>query len=152
MQTGNTLGQRAVDRSRDKCACESGDKSVSTARTCDYIRTEQRRFRRAQSGKMWQVRQLLSFYYLNNFKRFIANGHKHNFDLLGKDELEFLTQFDAFPMRHNAPMSAWPTAGDMSSKRTSSAMRKLTIFRINGPYSETQDSPKQSAVPCSVTG
>lgn len=70
---------------------------MSTARATDYVRTEQRRFRRAKSGKSWQARELPQFYYLNNFKRFIADVHALNFDLLGRDALDFLTQFEALP-------------------------------------------------------
>lgn len=70
---------------------------MSTARANDYIRAEQRRFRRAQSGRAWAIKDLPQFYYLNNFNRFLADIHANCFDLLGQPELAFLTAFDALP-------------------------------------------------------
>lgn len=70
---------------------------VSVARSREHIRSEQRRYRRAQSGRAWQVRDLPQFYYLNHFNTFLSAVKVQHFDLLGRDELDFLTRFDALP-------------------------------------------------------
>lgn len=67
------------------------------SRATDHVRAEQRRFRRAKSGKSWSVPELPEFYYLSNFKRFLSDVRATHFDLLGKPELSFLTQFEALP-------------------------------------------------------
>ncbi|MEM7729923.1 MAG: hypothetical protein AAF311_11725, partial [Pseudomonadota bacterium] len=70
---------------------------MSIARSKEHIRAEQRRFRRAQSGKAWKMRELPQFYYLNNFNSFLAGIHARHFDLLGQDDLGFLTAFQSLP-------------------------------------------------------
>ena len=70
---------------------------VSTARAREHIKAEQRRFRRAQSGRSWRARDLPTFYYLKNFKDFLRDVHRQHFDLLGRDELAFVSGFDALP-------------------------------------------------------
>ncbi|MGB3454985.1 MAG: hypothetical protein WBA35_01380, partial [Litorimonas sp.] len=70
---------------------------MSIARSREHIRAEQRRFRRAQSGKAWTIRELPQFYYLNNFNSFTRDVQAKHFDLLGADELGFLSRFDQLP-------------------------------------------------------
>jgi DNA polymerase-3 subunit epsilon len=75
---------------------------MSRARAVDHIRAEQRRFRRAKSGKSWQARELPQFYYLTHFNDFIKNVHAQNFDLLGKSELKFISAYDSLPRNAKA--------------------------------------------------
>lgn len=70
---------------------------MTFARAHSHIRAEQRRFRRAQTGQAWQIKDLPQFYYLNHFNQFLAGVQKDQFCLLGRDELDFLTQFSALP-------------------------------------------------------
>ena len=70
---------------------------MSHARHKEHIRAEQRRFRRAQSGRSWKARDLPTFYYLTNFNDFLRDVHAQHFDLLGKRELAFLSDFAALP-------------------------------------------------------
>lgn len=67
------------------------------SRSTDYVRAEQRRFRRAKTGKAWSVPDLPQFYYLTHFKTFLTDVHREHFDCLGPEELDFLTQFENMP-------------------------------------------------------
>ncbi|MEL6688116.1 MAG: hypothetical protein AAFP97_10910, partial [Pseudomonadota bacterium] len=70
---------------------------MSAARSQSYIRAEQRRFKRAQAGKVWSIRDLPQFYYLKHFKSFLVDIQARHFDLLGRTELDFITQFERLP-------------------------------------------------------
>ena len=70
---------------------------MTAARSRHHIRAEQRRFRRAKAGKDWSLRDLPQFYYLSNFKSFLTEVQARHFDLLGRDHLDFITQFDRLP-------------------------------------------------------
>ncbi len=70
---------------------------MSVARSKEHIRAEQRRFRRAQSGRAWKMRDLPQFYYLSNFRTFLRDVRARTFDLLSGEELRFLKEFEALP-------------------------------------------------------
>jgi DNA polymerase-3 subunit epsilon len=70
---------------------------MNRARAVDHVRAEQRRFRRAKSGKAWTARELPQFYYLTHFNDFLKNVHAKHFDLLGKADLSFISAFNALP-------------------------------------------------------
>ncbi|WP_298912587.1 exonuclease domain-containing protein [uncultured Algimonas sp.] len=70
---------------------------MSIARARDHVRAEQRRFRRAQAGRSWKIRDLPQYYYLTNFNDFLKDVHALCFDLLGQAELDFLSGFAALP-------------------------------------------------------
>lgn len=62
-----------------------------------YIRSERRRYQRAQQGRAWSIKDLPQFYYHQNFQTMLDTvGRKHG-HLLGKDELSFMTDFRALP-------------------------------------------------------
>ena len=67
------------------------------ARSNSHIKAEQRRFRRAQSGQQWKLPALPEFYYLSNFNSFLVDIQSKHFDLLGREELDFITQFNRLP-------------------------------------------------------
>ncbi|MGB6230359.1 MAG: exonuclease domain-containing protein [Litorimonas sp.] len=107
---------------------------MGTARATDYIRAEQRRFRRAQSGRAWKARELPQFYYLKNFKDFLSAVRANHFDLLGRNELDFLTRFDALP---EPAQCAYVRM----------ANRRGYVFdRDKFTYEEIQDLPRQWTV------
>lgn len=81
----------------DKFVDLEGEKRVTAAQGRHYIRAEQRRFRRAKAGKDWSLRDLPQFYYLSNFKSFLVDVQSRHFDLLGRDDLDFMAQFDRLP-------------------------------------------------------
>ena len=62
-----------------------------------HVRAEQRRFRRARDGEVWQAPELPRFYYLEHFERFLAEVRAAHTSLLGTDELAFLDGFAALP-------------------------------------------------------
>lgn len=70
---------------------------MSVSRSTDYVRAEQRRFRRAKAGKAWSVPDLPKFYYLAHFQTFLNAVRAQHFELLGARELDFLSRFDALP-------------------------------------------------------
>lgn len=84
---------------------------MSFARARGHIRAEQRRFRRAKSGQAWRIKDLPAFYYLNHFNDFIRDVHARHFDLLGGDELSFLSAFQ------NLPAPAQATYVRMANRR-----------------------------------
>ncbi len=84
---------------------------MSFARAKEHIRAEQRRFRRAKSGQSWQARELPQFYYLSNFNSFLADVHARHFDLMGADELGFISAF------HDLPKPAQCTYVRMANRR-----------------------------------
>ena len=70
---------------------------MSARRANALIRAEQRRFRRAQNGKVWSVKDLPKYYYHKHFKDLLTHIHGNYFDLLGAEELAFIRDFDALP-------------------------------------------------------
>ena len=65
--------------------------------TSNYVRAEQRRFRRANAGQAWSVPDLPKFYYLSHFKAFLADVHRSHFDCLRAQDLAFMSDFKALP-------------------------------------------------------
>ena len=104
---------------------------MSLARHKEHIRAEQRRFRRAQSGRSWRARDLPTFYYLKNFKDFLRDVHRQHFELLGRRELDFIKAFDALP----APAQA--TYVRMANRRG------YVFDRDKFHYEEIEDQPDQ---------
>lgn len=75
---------------------------MNQARATDYIRAEQRRYRRAKSGTPWKTRELPQFYYLTHFNNFLKDVHAKHFDLMGKAELGFIAAINALPRNAKA--------------------------------------------------
>lgn len=63
-----------------------------------YIRAEQRRFRRAQEGRAWSVRDLPQFYYHKNFCELIDAIQAQFEDLLCESSLHFISIFRRLPL------------------------------------------------------
>ena len=70
---------------------------ATRTRRRDHVRAEQRRFRRARDGLVWQTRELPRFYYHDHFERFLGEiGSRHG-ALLGMEERDFLEGFGQLP-------------------------------------------------------
>ena len=62
-----------------------------------HIRTEQRRYRRAQDGRAWSIKDLPKYYYHRNFCDVLYGVEASLGHLLGKPSLSFLSQFRNLP-------------------------------------------------------
>lgn len=62
-----------------------------------HIRAERRRYRRAQDGRAWSVKDLPKFYYHRNFCDVIDGVSDELNHLLGKASLSFLSKFRQLP-------------------------------------------------------
>jgi len=62
-----------------------------------HIRAERRRYRRAQDGRAWSVRDLPKFYYHRNFYDVIESVAAELNHLLDKSSLSFLSKFRLLP-------------------------------------------------------
>jgi DNA polymerase-3 subunit epsilon len=62
-----------------------------------HIRAERRRYRRAQDGRAWSVKDLPKFYYHRNFCDVIESVADDLHHLLGKSSLSFLSKFRLLP-------------------------------------------------------
>ena len=68
-----------------------------TRRHRDHVRAEQRRFRRAREGQVWQARELPRYYYHEHFERFLGEVGVTHRDLLDEDGFDFLARFARLP-------------------------------------------------------
>ena len=64
-----------------------------------HIRAERRRYRRAQDGRAWSIKDLPKFYYHRNFCEVIESVSEELDHLLGKVELSFLSKFRNLPFQ-----------------------------------------------------
>lgn len=62
-----------------------------------HIRAERRRYRRAQEGRAWSVKDLPQFYYLKNFEEVLNCLHAEFPELLGATDTAFIQDFQALP-------------------------------------------------------
>lgn len=63
----------------------------------NYIKAEQRRFRRAAKGQAWSVKDLPQFYYHRNFCDMLTYVSTRYTDLMGPEHTRFIQDFDALP-------------------------------------------------------
>lgn len=104
---------------------------MSTLASQAHIRAERRRFRRAQNGQAWTVRDLPQFYYHRNFSEIIDGVASELQELLASRDTSFLNDFKSLPF-----------ASQCAYVRL--AGRKGRVFHVDKfKYDEIEDLPAQ---------
>ena len=93
----------------------------------NYIRAEQRRFRRAAEGQAWSIKELPQFYYHRHFCDMLTHVSTRYTNIMGKAHTGFIRDFSALPFESQCAYAR--IAG-----------RKGSVFNVHHlHYSEIKD-------------